>query len=238
MMEECNMKNQVVVVTGGGRGIGRAIAERFAGAGARIVVAARSNPELEETRQSIEAGGGKCHIRVADVAAPDDVRTLIDDTAKLYGRLDVLVNNAGIAPQASLENLDASLFEMVHAVNIAAVFHACRAAWSLMKKQGGGVIVNISSVASVDPFPGFAAYGASKAWVNAWTKGLAEEGRACGIRVFAVAPGAVETRMLRDAFPDFPKDQTLRPENVADVVFALAQIECRYATGQTVFVRR
>jgi len=124
------------------------------------------------------------------------------------------------------------------AVNVNAVYHACRAVWPVMKKQKSGVIVNISSIASVDPFAGFAAYGAAKAWVNAWTKALADEGRRLGIRVFSVAPGAVETRMLRDPFPTFPADQTLRPADVADAVHALTQPGCRYATGQTVFVRR
>ena len=82
------------------------------------------------------------------------------------------------------------------------------------------------------------AYGAAKAWINAWTRGLAEEGRSCGIRVFAIAPGAVETRMLRDPFPDFPKRDTLNPDHVADVVHAVTEEACRYATGQTIFVRR
>ncbi|MFH1111267.1 MAG: SDR family oxidoreductase [Planctomycetota bacterium] len=143
-----------------------------------------------------------------------------------------------LAPQSGIEELEPALFTTIMAVNVNAVYHACRRAWPVMKTQKSGVIVNISSIASVDPFPGFAAYGAAKAWVNAWTKALADEGRRFGIRVFGVALGAVETRMLRDSFPTFPADQTLRPGDVADVVFALAQPGCRYATGQTVFVRR
>jgi len=100
------------------------------------------------------------------------------------------------------------------------------------------VIVNISSAASVDPFPGLVAYGGTKAWVNIWSKGLADEGRPLGIRVFAVAPGAVETKMLREAFPDFPADQTLDPMDVADMVFQLSLPECRYASGQTIMVQK
>ncbi len=231
------MKDHVALITGGGRGIGRAIALRFARSGARLVVASRSLPELEETHRLAEALGAKCHVRVTDVASPDDIAGLVDDAFNHFGRLDILINNAGVAPQAAIEKMDDSLFHMLYTVNMAATFHACRAAWPHLKKQGG-VIVNISSVAAQDPFPGFAAYGASKAWVNAWTKGLAEEGRPSGIRVFAVAPGAVETRMLRDVFPDFPKDQSLQPEDVADVVFALTQPECRHATGQVVYVKK
>lgn len=228
----------VVVVTGGGRGIGRAIAERFAQSGAQVIAAARSFKELEEIRSSIEASGGRCSVQTTDVGSAEEIESLVEQTLGQFGRVDVLVNNAGIAPQANIEDLDEALFETVLLVNMRAVYRACRAVWPAMKKQGGGVIVNISSVASVDPFPGFTAYGAAKAWVNAWTHGLANEGRPHGIRVYAVAPGAVETRMLRDPFPNFPADQALLPADVANMVYWLAQPECRYATGQTIFVRK
>lgn len=231
------VSDNVALITGGGRGIGRAIALRFARSGARIVIASRSQAELEETRRLVESHGAECHARVTDVASLDDITGLIADTLEHFGRLDILVNNAGVAAQAPIENMDTSLFHMLYTINIAATFHTCRAAWAHLKKQGG-VIVNISSMAAQDPFPGLAVYGASKAWVNAWTKGLAEEGRTSGIRVFAVAPGAVETRMLRDAFPDFPRDQTLKPDDIADVVFALTRPECRHATGQVVYVKK
>ena len=107
-----------------------------------------------------------------------------------------------------------------------------------MKRQGGGTIVNISSIASVSPFAGFAAYGASKAWVNAWTSGLAEEGRPDGIRVFCVAPGAVETKMLRSAFPDYPAEATMEPSEIAELIHAVTQPGYRYATGQTIFAKK
>ncbi len=232
------MEESVVVVTGGGRGIGRAIGRRFAAAGGQVVAAARSPHELEETRQLIESGGGRCHVEQTDVGALDEIDALIENTRQRFGRIDVLVNNAGVAPLSSIEDLDEPLFETILRVNVYAVYRGCHAVWPIMKQQGGGAIVNISSMASVDPFPGFAAYGAAKAWVSAWTRGLAEEGRPLGIRVYAVAPGAVETRMLRDPFPNFPKDQALQPSDVADVVFALAQPACRYVSGQTVFVKK
>ena len=232
------MEDAVVVVTGGGRGIGRAICQRFAAAGAQVVAASRAVDELKETQRLIEQAGGNCHVDVTDVGLTDEVDSLIDDTMDRFGRIDVLVNNAGMGPLSNIEELSSSLFETLMAVNVNGVYCACRAVWPVMRKQGDGVIINISSVSATDPFPGLAAYGASKAWVNAWTNGLADEGRAVGIRVFSVAPGAVETRMLRDAFPDFPADQTLQPADVADVVFTLAQPTCRYVTGQTVVVKK
>ncbi len=231
------MEHLVVVVTGGGRGIGRAVCRRFAADGAQVVAASRSETELAQTRGLIEASGGRCDVQPTDVCQADDLGALVESTVARWGRLDVLVQCAGVAPLGTIEEFDPSLFETILAVNVTAVYRGCRAVWPVMRKQGGGVIVNISSVASVDPFPGFAAYGASKAWINGWTRALADEGRPSGIRVFAVAPGAVETRMLRDAFPDFPKDQALQPADVAEVVHAMAQPACQYVTGQTIFLK-
>lgn len=232
------MTDKVVVVTGGGRGIGRAICRRFAEDGASVVAAARSLDELRETQAVVERAGGRAHLQQTDLSVPAEIEALVDSTVRQFGRIDVLVNCAGVAPLANLEELEPTLFQSILSVNVVAVYHACRRVWPVMKGQGGGCIVNLSSIASVDPFPGFAAYGASKAWVNGWTKALAQEGRPHGIRVYGVAPGAVETRMLRDAFPTFPENQTLQPSDVADVVHALTQPACRYATGETVFVRR
>jgi NAD(P)-dependent dehydrogenase (short-subunit alcohol dehydrogenase family) len=123
------------------------------------------------------------------------------------------------------------------AVNIHSVFFGCRAAWPLLRRSRG-TIINVSSMAAVDPFPGFAAYGASKAWVNTFTRGLADEGRAHGIKVFAVGPGAVETGLLRQRFPDFPAERTLQPDDVAGMVEWLLDERCQYATGQTIYVRK
>lgn len=232
------MDDKVVIVTGGGRGIGRAVCRRFARDGAQVLALARSKSDLQETVSLIEAEGGRCHAESVDVCESDDLDAVVHDAVERFGRIDALVNNAGVAPHCSIEELDPALFEMTMAVNVDAVYRACRAVWPVMCAQGDGVIVNISSLASVDPFPGFALYGAAKAWVNGWSKGLADEGKAHGIRVFAVAPGAVETRLLRDVFPQFPADQALDPADVADIVVAMAQPHCRYVTGQTIFVKR
>lgn len=231
-------KDRVVVVTGGGRGIGRAICVRFASSGALVVAASRDVASLEETKSQIELGGGRCDIHPLDVSDEAAVKGLMEMAASLHGRIDVLCNNAGVAPLGTIADMEPSRFDELLAVNIRGVYLGCRAVWPIMRAGGGGVIINTSSVASVDPFPGFAAYGASKAWVNAWTHGLAEEGKALGIRVFAVAPGAVETRMLRDAVPDFPAEQALDPAAVADMAYVLSQPECAHASGQTIYLRK
>jgi len=232
------MSSQVVIVTGGGRGIGSAVCRRFASAGAQVVAASRTLADLEATRDQLAREGYRCDIRPTDVTSADEIDLLIEYTVAHLGRIDVLVNCAGIAPKAEIDKLDPSLFDTILAVNVRAVYLGCRAVWPVMARQGGGVIVNLSSIASTDPFRGFSAYGASKAWVNLWTRSLAEEGRACGIRVYAVAPGAVETRMLRDAFPDFPTDRALLPEQVAQLVHAVTEPAFHYATGQTIFIRK
>lgn len=232
------MADRVVTVTGGGRGIGRATCLRFAQAGDRILAVARTQAELEETRRLVVARGGVCEVSCADVSVEEEVGSAVRDALDAFGRIDVLVNAAGVAPLGAIEELDADVFDTILTVNVRGVFLACRAVWPHMVKQGGGVIVNLSSVASEDPFPGFAAYGASKAWVNAWTRGLAEEGRPKNISVFSLAPGAVETRMLRDAFPDFPKKATMEPADVAEMIHTLAGPACKYATGRTMVFRK
>lgn len=228
---------KIVIVTGGGRGIGRAVAARFAADGDLVVAVSRTESDLTQTKSSIEKSGGTCHTHACDVSSAKAVQALIDDTIKRFKRIDVLVNNAGVAPVANIEDLTEETFDRLWAVNVKAMYLMSRAAWPALK-QARGAIVNISSIASRDPFAGLAAYGASKAWVNAWTSGLAAEGRAQGVRVFAIAPGAVETQMLHEVVPDFPKQDILDPDDVAAMIHAVAQPACRYATGQTIFYQR
>ena len=231
------MRETIVVVTGGGRGIGRSICRRFAAGGAQVIAASRSVNEINETKSLIENAGGRCHVAPTDLSKPLEIQALMDGVVDRYGCVDVLVNCAGVGLLRKIEELDPKSFEAILSVNVIAVYYTCRAVWPIMKAGNGGVIVNISSVASVDPFPGFAAYGASKAWVNTWTKALADEGKEVGIRVYAVAPGAVETQMLRSAFPDYPADETLPPERIAEIVCTMAQPDCEYGNGETVFVK-
>lgn len=231
------MEGKCVVVTGAGRGIGRAVCERFAALGARVAALSRSDGPLRETESFVKEAGADCLAVVCDVSDQSQVSAAIDRVTEAFGAIDIVVNNAGAATLAPIEELSADAFDETFAANVRSAYLVTRAAWPALKKSGG-VVVNLSSLASVDPFPGFAAYGAAKAWINLWTKALAEEGRPHGVRVFAVAPGAVETGMLRGAFPEFPAEKTLAPGDVAATIGMLAEESARHASGNTIFVRR
>ena len=232
------MKDQVIVITGASRGIGQATALTLARAGAQIVAVARSEDGLAETQSLIKSKGGRCHTVSADLSSFDAVSELMASTRCDFGRVDVLINNAGAAPVLNMQNCDVAVFDRMMAINCHAVFYACRAVWPIFIEQGGGRIVNISSVAAVDPFQGFQAYGASKAWVSTFTKALAQEGREYNIRVHAIAPGAVDTRMLRDNFPDFPVDQCLQSSEIASAVEWILDERSRHASGSVVYVKK
>jgi len=231
-----HLKDKVCIVTGAGRGIGRAIAHRLTTAGAHVVAAARTPSDLETTVSQVSGKAGKCVGVVTDVTDSAQVSRLIGRTREEFGQLDALINNAGLAPLSPVASMPDELFNQVNAVNINAVFYTCRAAWQDLA-AARGTIVNISSLAAFDPFPGFAVYGASKAWVNLFTRALAAEGKPLGIKAFAVAPGAVETHMLRAAFPNFPAGQTLDPDHVAGVVELLLDERSRHASGETIVVK-
>lgn len=230
------LKDRACIITGAGRGIGRAVAHRLTAAGANVIAVARTQSDLETTVGQASGHAGRCVGVVTDVTDSKQVGRLIERVREEFGRLDVLINNAGLAPLSPVASMTDDLFDQVNAVNINAVFYACRAAWSELSASHG-TIVNISSLAAFDPFPGFAVYGASKAWVNLFTKALAAEGRKAGIKVFAVAPGAVETQMLRAAFPNFPAAQTLSPDHVAGLIEMLLDERAQHSSGETIAVK-
>jgi 3-oxoacyl-[acyl-carrier protein] reductase len=235
---EVHVHRQVAIVTGGSRGIGRATAIALVRAGWDVVTCGRDKAGLAETEAESASGPGTCRVVVADLARPGQSASVVASTLADLGRVDLLVNNAGIAPLSPIESVSDETFDSCWRINVAAPFEATRAVWPAMKEQGGGVIVNISSLASIDPFTGFQIYGASKAWLNLFTRSTADEGRDLGIRVFALALGTVETRLLRDTFPTFPADQTLAPESVAETIVGLTQPEYRHLSGNTLICRK
>lgn len=212
-MAEIAAPRPVAVVTGAGRGIGRAIARRLA-ATHTVIAVARTDTELSETA----AGSAAISPLGLDIATPGAAAT-IAATAAERGRIAVWVNNAATLGKAPFEEISDEQWRRVMAVNLDAVFACCREASVRMSATGGGVIVNIASlsgVAGVEKFPGLAAYNVSKAGVIALTEAVALEGREHGVRCIALSPGAVDTAMLRAAAPHLRAGMT--PDDVALLV--------------------
>lgn len=230
--------NTAAVITGGGSGIGRASAVAFAEAGFDIAVVGRRPEPLTATAAAVEAMGRRCLTIVADLARDGAAENAIASAYGTFGRIDALLNNAGNSVRAPIEKFTIQEFDSVMAVNVRAIFAACKAVWPIMKQQGGGTIINISSMAAKDPFPEFAVYAASKAAVNLLSTGLAGEGRPHNIRVFSLAPGAVETAMLRAVAPDFPAELCMQPGDVAQMAVLLADPRFRHASGEHIHLQK
>lgn len=226
----------LAVITGAGRGIGRAIAMEFGRRGYQLLLTARTKRELADTARL--AGGGT--ILAGDVTSVGHAKKLVAKAMAIAGRIDVLVNNAGYAPALSMEEISIEEWEKILATNLSAAFYLSKFAWPVMVKQGGGVIVNISSVASRDPFPGLGPYGAAKAGLNLFGMDLARQGKEHGIRVHTLVLGAVETQMLRKLVTrkQLPVEQTLRPEDVSKAVYACMNGALAHTSGEVVYLRR
>ena len=228
------LQDKVAVITGGGRGIGRAVAFGFAREGARVVVAARTQGEIESTASAIRAQGGRALAVQCDVSQEDQVRRLMQRTVEEFGRLDVLVNNAGIANIRPVWGMPQSAFERVLAVNLVGTFLCTKHAWKPMQRAGGGSIINVSSLGGLEGYPLLSAYCASKWGQIGFTKACAEEGKKVNIRVNAIAPGKADTAFRAQIKED--KSRMLKAEDHVGVCIFLASDEARYITGQVIAI--
>jgi 3-oxoacyl-[acyl-carrier protein] reductase len=196
------LDGRAAVVTGGSQGLGLAVAQAFAADGADVLICARGEKALEEARAFLSAparAGRRILSTVADVSRPEDAERLVRIAVDAFGRLDILVNNAGVyGPMGLLEDIDWSEWTRAIEINLMGTVLPCRAALVHMKKAGQGKIINLSGGGATAPLPRFSAYAASKAAVVRFTETLAEEVRADGIDVNAVAPGALNTRLLEE----------------------------------------
>ena len=236
---------KVALVTGASRGIGKACALRLAECGYDIVVNYNSNEaKAQEVVSAIEALGQKAVAIKANTADLKEVQNMFREAHKAFGRLDVLVNNAGVVDDAFLLMINEDSLTRSLDINIKGYFHCAQQAALKMFKKKSGVIVNISSVSSVLAIPGQSVYSATKGAVNALTATLAKELAPYGIRVNAVAPGFVETEML-DHIPQeqregylksVPMGRFAKPEEVGDAVCTLCDPTLSYLTGQTLIL--
>lgn len=237
--------DRVVLVTGGSRGIGRAICTALSAPGTRVYFNYSSNlPAAEKTAQDIEAAGGKAIFHQVNVASESAVSDYLSAVVKEAGRIDVLVNNAGITRDGLLVRMKASDWDTVIDVNLKGTFNCMKAAAKTMMKQRYGRIINISSVVGVSGNPGQANYVASKAGIIGLTKAVARELASRNITVNAVAPGYIATDMTddlndkaKDAMIDqIPLGRIGTPEDIGGVVAFLATPAADYITGQVIHV--
>jgi 3-oxoacyl-[acyl-carrier protein] reductase len=214
----------VGIVTGGSKGIGLAIARAFLDRGMQVTISARKAEELDEAARALGAGDRVLTVQ-ADVRKAEDAQRLVDETARRFGGVDVLVNNAGVGRFANVAETSVDDWRQIIDTNLSGVFYCCRAAIPAMKARGAGFIINISSLAGKNPFVGGAAYCASKAGLNAFSEALMQEVRHDNIRVSYVLPGSVATGFGGHELSG--ADWKLTSEDVARVVVDLIAHDAR-----------
>jgi 2-deoxy-D-gluconate 3-dehydrogenase len=240
------LTGKVAVVTGASRGLGRAIAVALAEAGADVVLGARAKPELEESAQQVERHGVRALALVTDVASYTAVEALMSQTVSTLGRLDIVVNNAGIARVAPLAEASLDDWRTTVDVNLSGVFYGCRAAAPYLIRQRAGKIINLASVLAAAGLPGYTMYAATKGGIISLTRTLAVEWARHDIQVNAIAPGWFVTEMNEAAFADpriherltrdIPARRTGRLEEIGPLAVYLASSGSDFMTGQTIFL--
>lgn len=220
-----SLKDKVALVTGGGRGVGKAVALAYAHEGVKLVICARTASEIEQSAGEIRQLGTECLGLVCDVSVEDSVATLVKDLEDHFGRVDILVNNAGVMTRpVSLAELEVRKWDYTLAVNLRGTFLVTRTILPLMFRQKNGSIINVSSTIGRGAYANFAAYAVSKWGVEGLTQTLAVEVKSHNIRVNSVDPGTVATKLTEYAGS--------RPESVTGVFVFLASDESRGITGR------
>jgi 3-oxoacyl-[acyl-carrier protein] reductase len=238
-----DLTNKVALVTGSGRGIGKAIAVRLANAGATVVINDVADA-AEETSKEIIAGGKQSIFVKGNVSSSVEVNQMVEKIAAAYGKIDILVNNAGITRDQLAMRMSDEDWDAVLNINLKGVFYCTRAVLKYMTKQRWGRIINISSISGIIGNPGQINYCAAKAGVIGITRAIAKEMASRQITVNAIAPGFIETDMTQK-IPDKIKEECMRripqgcfgtPQDIAETVVFFASNEAKYITGQVLCV--
>ena len=228
------LQGRVAIVTGAGRGIGRATAEAMAKVGAHVVLAARTESQLDNVAETIRKNGGAATVAPTDVGDAGDINRLFA-VADRVGAPTALVCAAAVLHSVSIEATTPQTWEETLRINLTGTFLCCRAAFGRMRQAGGGRIVNLASLSGIyatEKFPGLAAYNVSKYGVVGLTEAIAVEGRADGISAICISPGAVDTEMLRRANPTLKPGLT--PAQVADLIVSLLDGPFAPASGANI----
>ncbi|MEX5713521.1 SDR family NAD(P)-dependent oxidoreductase [Parafrankia sp. FMc6] len=247
MSDRFALKGQIAVITGGGTGIGRGAALALAEYGADVVLAGRRVEPLESTVKEVQAAGRRALALPTDVTSPQQCQQLVDTTLEEFGRLDILVNCAGGAETKSIRRWTEEEWHQVLALNLGSVWFLSRAASIPMLQQGRGAIVNISSGASLLAMPQAAPYAAAKAGVNSLTRSMAAAWTGKGIRVNAIAVGAVRAATLTDDAARYGLDPEAigltnasgrlgEPDEIGNAVLFFASDAASFCSGQTLYV--
>jgi len=229
-----DINGKSALITGGSRGLGRALALRLSAGGAKVALVARHQKELEETVKEIRKNGGIAYGIVADVGDKESVYPIVGQAAALTGPVDILINNAstlGPVPLRLIPDTDCEDFERALQVNTVGPFRLIKAVAGSMVLRQTGVIVNISSDAAVEPYPSWGVYGASKAALDHLTRIAALELADTSVRLFSVDPGEMNTRMHADAMPDADPDTLPPPDAVAEKIVMMIRQSSGIATG-------
>jgi NAD(P)-dependent dehydrogenase (short-subunit alcohol dehydrogenase family) len=240
------LPDKIAIVTGAGSGIGRAAAMRFAREGARVTVVDRSDEQVDEVVAAIQRAGGQALGAVADVTVDAEVGRVVEMTTEAAGRLDVLVNCAGVTAFGTVADSPATELDQVLAINLRSIWTVSRACVSHLRR-GGGAIVNMASITGIVGAPGMAAYATSKGAIITLTRTLALEVAEAAIRVNCICPASIDTPMLQASFerlddPDVARARNIKrhplgrlgtPEDVANLALFLASDEASFITGGT-----
>lgn len=239
------LNGKIAIVTGAGSGIGEAIAIRFAEEGAKVVLVGRTKKNLERTLEKFPADANESIVYEVDVTDEEGMKKLFDDVFTRFGRIDIVVNNAGIGIAATVTETTTEQWDQLMDINVKGVFFGCKYSIPYMQRQGGGVIINMSSIAGVVGMYSRAAYCTSKSAINGLTKSIALDYAEENIRAVAICPGTVETAYVDKILRDHPNKEEQRrameqrqpigrmgtPEEIANATVFIASDEASFVTG-------
>ncbi len=248
-----SLQGKVAIVTGGGRGIGKAVAQGFAKAGAKVAITSRKINDLEAAAAEIRTFGGEALPVQAHLAKAEEINRMVGTVLGKFGRVDILVNNAGTSPaMGSVLDSDERLWDTVINLNLKGLYYTSQAVARVMKKQGGGRIINVASIDGFKPEPGVSIYSISKAGVRMVTQAFAAELAPYNIRVNAIAPGPISTKMLDSHWLHLPPEEAKKakealgkltplgrvgePEEIAGAAIYLASDASSYTTGAEIVI--